>query len=38
MLEIHAPSQAEVRAAGAAILAEIGLAENHRIKPRVPSS
>jgi len=38
MLEIHSPSQAEVRAAGAAILAEIGLAETDRIKPRVLSS
>ena len=34
MLEIHSPSQAEVRAAGAAILAEIGVAETDRIKPR----
>jgi len=34
MLEIHSPSQAD----GAAILAEIGLAEVDRIKPRVLSS
>jgi len=38
MLEIHSPSQAEVRAAGAAILADIGLAETDRIKPHVLSS
>jgi hypothetical protein len=38
MLEIHSPSQAEVRAAGAAILGEIGLNEVDRIKPRVLSS
>jgi hypothetical protein len=38
MLEIHSSSQAEVRAAGAAILSDIGLAETDRIKPRVLSS
>jgi hypothetical protein len=38
MLEIHSPSQAEVRAAGAAILREIGVEESARIKPRVLSS
>ena len=38
MLEIHSPSQAEVRAAGAAILRDIGLEETDRIKPRVLSS
>ena len=38
LLEIHSPSQAEVRAAGAAILAEIGLTETDRIKPRILSS
>ncbi|MEA2026092.1 MAG: hypothetical protein U9O18_05325 [Chloroflexota bacterium] len=38
MLEIHSESQAEVRAAGAAILAEMGLKEIDRIKPRVLSS
>ncbi len=38
MLEIHSQSQAEVRAAGAAILDEIGLKEVDRIKPRVLSS
>ena len=38
MLEIHSPQQAEVRAAGAAILSEIGLTETDRIKPRILSS
>ena len=38
MLEIHSPSQAEVRAAGAAILDACGLVERDRIKPRVLSS
>ena len=38
MLEIHSESQAEVRAAGAAILDEMGLKETDRIKPRVLSS
>jgi len=38
MLEIHSESQAEVRAAGAAILDEVGLKETDRIKPRVVSS
>jgi ethanolamine utilization microcompartment shell protein EutL len=38
MLEIHSDSQAEVRAAGAAILDEVGLKENDRIKPSVVSS
>lgn len=38
MLEIHSPAQAEVRAAGAAILKEIGLTERDRIKPRILSS
>jgi len=38
MLEVHSPSLAEVRAAGAAILAEVGVAETDRIKPRVLSS
>jgi hypothetical protein len=38
MLEIHSESQAEVRAAGAAILDEIDLKETDRIKPRVVSS
>jgi len=38
LLEIHSPSQAEVRAAGSAILQEIGVEENARIKPRILSS
>ena len=38
MLETHSPSQAEVRAAGAAILDEVGVGETDRIKPRVLSS
>ncbi len=38
MLEVHSPSQAEVRAAGAAILDACGVAEKDRIKPRVLSS
>jgi hypothetical protein len=38
MLEIHSPSQAETRAAGAAILDALGLNERDRIKPRVLSS
>jgi len=38
LLEIHSPSQAAVRAAGAAILDEIGLVETDRIKPRILSS
>ena len=38
LLEIHSPSQAEVRAAGAAILGELGVEENARIKPRILSS
>lgn len=38
LLEVHSPSQAEVRAAGQAILAEIGAEESDRIKPRIASS
>ncbi|MGZ6338846.1 MAG: hypothetical protein ACXWNG_00570 [Candidatus Limnocylindrales bacterium] len=38
LLEVHSPSQAEVRAAGAAILRELGLGEDDRIKPKVLSS
>jgi hypothetical protein len=38
LLEIHSPEQADVRAAGSAILGEIGLTENDRIKPRILSS
>lgn len=38
LLEIHSPSQASVRAAGAAILAELGVVESERLKPKVISS
>lgn len=38
MLEIHSPEQAETRAAGAAILDELGLTETDRLKPRILSS
>jgi hypothetical protein len=38
LLEVHSPSQAETRAAGAAILAEIDARETDRIKPRIASS
>jgi hypothetical protein len=38
MLEVHSPEQAETRAAGSAILAELDLAETDRIKPRILSS
>lgn len=38
LLEVHSPSQAETRAAGAAILRELGLEERDRIKPKVLSS
>ena len=38
MLEVHSASQAETRAAGAAILDEIGLTEADRIKPKILSS
>lgn len=38
MLEVHSPEQAETRAAGAAILAELELAETDRIKPKILSS
>ena len=38
MLEVHSPDQAETRAAGEAILAELGRTERDRIKPRILSS
>ena len=38
MLEIHSPSQGDVRQAGAAILEALQLKESDRIKPRVLSS
>ncbi|MEE8331435.1 MAG: hypothetical protein V3R84_06655 [Acidimicrobiia bacterium] len=38
MLEVHSPEQSETRAAGAAILEELGLTESDRRKPRIISS
>jgi len=38
LLEIHSPSQAETRAAGAAILDAVGLTEADRLKPKILSS
>jgi hypothetical protein len=38
LLEVHSDSQADTRAAGAAILAEIGLVETDRRKPQILSS
>lgn len=38
LLEIHSQSQADVRAAGAAVLAALGLREEDRLKPKVVSS
>ena len=38
MLEIHSDSQADVREAGRAILKELGLKEEERLKPKVFSS
>jgi hypothetical protein len=38
LLEVHSDSQAETRAAGAAILKALGLTEDERRKPRVVSS
>jgi len=38
LLEVHSSSQASVRAAGAAILQELGVSESDRLKPRVISS
>ena len=38
LLEVHSPDQAEARAAGAAILDDIGLAEVDRLRPRIASS
>ncbi len=38
LLEIHSPEQADGRAAGAAILSEIGHEETDRVKPRIASS
>jgi hypothetical protein len=38
MLEVHDEDQGQVRAAGAAILDRLGMAETERLKPRVVSS
>ena len=38
LLEVHSPSQASVRAAGAAILEALGVDESQRLKPTVISS
>ena len=38
LLEVHSPSQASVRAAGATILEELGVSESDRLKPKVISS
>jgi hypothetical protein len=38
LLEVHAPDQAEVRAAGAAILEALGVKAEERWKPRIHSS
>ena len=38
MLEIHSPSQADIRAAGQAILETLETTEQERIKPRILSS
>jgi len=38
LLEIHARSQAEVQAAGQAVLAHLKLSESDRLKPKVASS
>ena len=38
LLELHANSQAEVLAAGAAVLAELGLTEEDRVKPQIASA
>jgi ethanolamine utilization microcompartment shell protein EutS len=38
LLELHSNSQAEVLAAGAAVLAELGLTEDDRVKPQIASA
>ena len=38
LLEIHSPDQAETRAAGAAILDNLGMQESDRLKPKILSS
>src|SRR5580698_7982248 len=37
LLEIHSAQQAEVRAAGDAILSHLGMTENDRLRPRIAS-
>jgi ethanolamine utilization microcompartment shell protein EutL len=38
LLEIHSSQQAEVRAAGDAILAHLGMTENDRVRPKIASA
>ena len=38
LLELHSNSQAEVLAAGAAVLAELGLTEDDRVRPTIASA
>ena len=38
LLELHSSSQAEVLAAGAAVLAELGLTEEDRVRPEIASA
>ncbi len=38
LLEIHSAQQAEVRAAGEAVLSHLGLTENDRLKPKISST
>jgi ethanolamine utilization microcompartment shell protein EutS len=38
LLELHSTSQAEVLAAGAAVLAELGLTQEDRVKPTIASA
>ena len=38
LLELHSNSQAEVLAAGAAVLAELGLTEQDRVRPEIASA
>jgi hypothetical protein len=37
MFELHSPSQAEVKQAGEAVLAELDLAESDRLRPKIAS-
>ena len=38
LLEVHDPDQGEVRSAGRAILADLGLTEEQRMKPRIATN